>query len=107
MNTLDPLQPFRQPLVTAIGLVLGFSLGFLADWVTDPDFAITDNADYFIILSFAIVCISMIMSLYRILKIDYPKEHFKKYYSRTLRIFIFGLGLGFTCLAFSFFLAIL
>jgi len=68
-NEQCPIQQFRQPLVIAIALILCFSLGFLADWVTQEDFEIIDKADAVLLIGIIISSILLIVSLLRILKI--------------------------------------
>ena len=98
----DPIQAYRQPMVTAIALILGFGIGFLADWLTDVDFAIDEEADLILILGMAISSLILIIALFRILKMDYPREQVQTYYNRTLLLFIIGLGILFLCLTVCF-----
>ena len=85
---------FRQPMVTASGIFLGFMLNFAANWVGDA------FTKYFIrdtILSiFTTISIASLMTvLYRILSMDYPVDNVKAYYRTTLRYFITGISLPF------------
>ena len=101
-KTPDPIQAFRQPMVTAIALILGFGIGFLADWLTDVDFRIDDSADVILIFGMTISSLVLIIALFRILKMDYPREQVQKYYNRTLWFFIIGLSILFLCLTLCF-----
>ncbi|MFK7983442.1 MAG: hypothetical protein AB8G86_25900 [Saprospiraceae bacterium] len=94
----DNLKEFRQPMVTAIGIILGFVMGFSADWATETVDKST-NADYFVGLGLAIGVLLLITALFRILNANYPKENANVYYQRTLYIFITGLGLSFLGIA--------
>jgi len=33
------LKDYRQPVVTSLGVILGFLIGFLGQWVTEDNFA--------------------------------------------------------------------
>ncbi len=101
-NEKDPIQRFRQPLVTAIALILGFSIGFLADWVTEEDLVIRDKSDVILLIGMIVSSIFLIASLLRILKLDYPKEEVLKYYNHTLLLFTVGLVCLFFFLILSF-----
>jgi len=85
---------FRQPMVTASGIFLGFMLNFAANWIGDA------FTQYFVkdtILSISTtLSIALLMTvLYRILNMDYPRDDVKGYYRKTLRYFIMGISLPF------------
>ncbi len=93
----DELQPFRQPLVTATGILLAFLLNLAGGWAGKA-FSTNRLAEYFIAIC---VCISIplyIIVLYRILQLDYPKESFKLYYRKTLFIFISAILISFVAM---------
>lgn len=94
----DNLKEFRQPMVTAIGIILGFVMGFSADWATEAVDEST-HADYLVGVGLAIGVLLLITALFRILNANYPKENANAYYQRTLYIFITGLGLSFLGIA--------
>ena len=94
----DNLKEFRQPMVTSIGIILGFVMGFSADWATETVDEST-SADYFVGLGLAAGVLLLITALFRILNANYPKENVNAYYQRTLYIFITGLGLSFLGIA--------
>ncbi len=90
----DKLQPYRQPIVTATGIILGFVLNFAASWVKSESL-LSDTMAYlvgFCVLG-GIAC--LIATLFRILSISYAREQYETYYSTTLRLFIVGLCLAF------------
>lgn len=101
-DSKDPLQSFRQPLVTAIALILGFSVGFLADWVTEVDFEVKDSADGILLGGMILSSIFLSLSLFGILKMDYPKDEAIKYYNQILLLFALGIGSLFFSLTLSF-----
>jgi cation transporter-like permease len=90
----DKLQAFRQPLVTATGIILGFMLNFVASWVK-TDSPLGDGLAYLVGICVLAGVISLILALYRILRLSYPRDRSEQYYNRTLRLFIFGVGSSF------------
>jgi hypothetical protein len=90
----DNIQNYRSSLVTAIGIILGFVLGFTATWATQP-VSETDWSDYIIGLSLLGSVALQITALYRILNNTYPKENAGRYYQKTLKYFIVGLSVAF------------
>ncbi len=90
----EEIKNYRSSLVTAIGIILGFVLGFSATWATQP-VTETDWSDYIIGLGLLVSVVLQIISLYRILNNNFPKEKSGKYYQKTLRYFIWGLCCAF------------
>ena len=91
----DPLRAFRAPLVTVIALILGFIIGFLADWIIDDDFLAFDTIDFVLFIGIIICAFLMMISLWRILIINYTEETANQYYTKTLKVFFGGLILLF------------
>ncbi len=102
----ENIQNYRQPMVTAIGIILGFVLGFTGKWATETveETAITD---YFVSLGLLTSIILLIIALYRILNNNYPKDTTAKYYQKTLKIFISGISAAFIGIIISIFQIIL
>ena len=94
----DNIKEFRQPMVTAIGIILGFVMGFSADWATEP-VDVSTTADYFVGLGLMMGVFLLILALFRMLNANYPKATARAYYQRTLYIFILGLLLSFVGIA--------
>lgn len=90
----DKIQAFRQPMVTATGIILGFVLNFVASWVK-TDSPVGDALAYAIGLCVVAGSACLILVLFRILNMDYPREQARRYYHRTLALFIAGLSLAF------------
>ncbi|MBL7978045.1 MAG: hypothetical protein JNN12_06870 [Bacteroidetes Order II. Incertae sedis bacterium] len=90
----DKLQTFRQPMVTATGIILGFVLNFASSWVKTES-PLDDLLAYFVGTSVLIGTVSLIMVLYRILNMSYPRSSSESYYRTTLRLFIFGIGMAY------------
>jgi vacuolar-type H+-ATPase subunit I/STV1 len=79
---------FRQPLVTASGIILGFVLNFATDLVRQDKkgglFSIS------ILVATLIGIVLLVVSLYRILDNRYDREHADRYYTRTLNYVLAG-----------------
>jgi hypothetical protein len=100
MTEDDKLRNLRQPIVTATGIILGFTLNMAANWVPKA-FSSPRYLEYLIALSLCIhVPISLIV-LYRILNINYPRDKADAYYRKTLILFITGISLYFLLIVFS------
>jgi len=88
------LQNFRQPIVTAAGLILGFILDFAGTWLTK---AFTEQPFKDLIVALGlIVCITLLLIvLFRILRMDYPRDKVEVYYKKTLHLFVLGISIPF------------
>lgn len=90
----DRIQAYRQPMVTATGIILGFILNFASTFVKS-DSPLSDIVAHiigFCILT-GIVCLIIVLS--RVLKMNYKKEKAEEYYQRTLNYFLFGVSISF------------
>jgi hypothetical protein len=96
----DKIMPFRQPLVTATGIILGFLLNFAATFVK-ADSASTDIMAYVTGICVLMGIISLIIVLWRALNMRYPSEKVEGYYYKTLQLFIFGISVSFTGVMFE------
>lgn len=90
----DKLQSYRQPLVTATGIILGFILNFASTFVK-TDSALSDAVAYSIGICMLTGIICLIVVLSRVLKMNYPKDNAAKYYQKTLFLFLFGVSTSF------------
>lgn len=90
----DKIQSFRQPLVTATGIILGFILNFASTFVKTES-ELNDLTSYIIGVSILMGIICLIIVLSRVLKMKYPKEKAEEYYQKTLNIFLFGVSISF------------
>ncbi|MBX3256746.1 MAG: hypothetical protein KF862_21600 [Chitinophagaceae bacterium] len=89
----DQLFNFRQPLVTAAGIILGFVLNFATELVKRDT---RSDLIPLLILFFTLIGISLlIVSLYRILHNGYDREHADRFYRRTLNYFMAGVIFSF------------
>ncbi len=85
----DPNYNFRQPLVTASGIILGFVLNFATDLVKRDKKG--DLIAISILIATMIGIIMLIVSLYRILNNKYDRENADRYYAKTLNYFLAGV----------------
>ena len=85
---------FRQPLVTASGIFLGFMLNLAASWVGDA-FTKYFIKDTILAISITLSIAFLMAVLYRILNMNYPTDNIKSYYQNTLRLFLAGISLPF------------
>lgn len=90
----DKIHAYRQPLVTATGIILGFIFSFASTFVK-IDSGLSDLTAYIIGVSILLGIVCLIVVLSRVLKMNYPKEKAEKYYQKTLTIFLFGLSISF------------
>lgn len=90
----DKLQAFRQPIVTATGILLGFILNFAANWVKS-DSAMPDWLAYLVGVCVLAGIILLVAVLHRVLRMDYPRDRAEAYHARTLRFLITGVALSF------------
>ena len=90
----DQIQSFRQPIVTATGILLGFILNFAASWVK-ADTPMRDTLAYIVGISVLAGIVLLITVLHRALRMNYPREQAEAYYGRTLTFFIAGVCLSF------------
>lgn len=104
-NSTPPfdLKDYRQPMVTAIGIILGFLVGFLGNWVTESNFKIVEVSDRITFYGCLIGSFCLFAALYRMLNIP-PSADLSIYYKRTLYIFSFGVIMAFMGIIISGFL---
>lgn len=90
----DKIQTLRQPLVTATGIILGFLLNFSATFVKTES-GLSDFMAYIIGICVLLGVISLIITLARILNLQYPRENAESYYQKTFYLFVFGVSISF------------
>lgn len=90
----DKIQSYRQPLVTATGIILGFILNYASSFVkTDNGFS--DVVAYLIAICILLGIICLIIVLGRVLRMKYPRENAENYYQATLNYFLMGVSISF------------
>ncbi|TDR32210.1 hypothetical protein [Hydromonas duriensis] len=97
-NMNHDIKDFRQPMVTSLGIIMGFALGFMGNWATEDDGGVTlkGTADWLTAGGLFLGVILMIVTLYRLLNNRYDQENVGMYYHRTFQIYILALVLTFT-----------
>ncbi|MFZ1372445.1 hypothetical protein [Nostocoides sp.] len=89
------LKDYRQPMVTSLGILLGFLLNFLAGWASEDEAAIQDSADVVILGTIAFAVTIMLGVLFRILNGRARPDDHATYYRRTLHLYVVGVSLAF------------
>lgn len=104
--TPDPLQGYRQPLVTATGILLGFILNFMASWVK-ADSELSDLIAWIVAISLIVGIVGLIIVLYRALRRDYPIDRADAWHRTTLYLFVVSVAVAFAGVFIDTFLAFL
>ncbi|MBS0483070.1 MAG: hypothetical protein JSR96_13180 [Proteobacteria bacterium] len=96
----DEVAGFRQPMVTSVGIILGFLLGFLANWAAESDKApaLATPSDYALAGTLGISMVCFVVVLFRLLD-NRVVERPGLRYRTTLRLYmasmtIAGVGLA-------------
>jgi hypothetical protein len=101
----DEIAPFRQPMVTSIGIIMGFLLAFLANWAVDSDDlpAIESGSDFAVAGTLLASVILFTTSLARLLSNRrYAQPGVR--YQTTFRIYLAAIVTAFAGLAAALFL---
>ena len=84
---MKKIENFRQPIVTATGILLGFALSVAGTWV--PQAFNTNRISETILAVGLFVYVPLyIIVLFRILRMDYPADAVESYYKKTLYLFL-------------------
>lgn len=97
------LKDFRQPMVTSIGVILGFLMGFLGQWVTEPSFQLKSAADHLVFGGSLLGVVMLLVALYRMLSPVLP-SNLQGYYMHTLRLYMGGIVVAFASMLVSAFI---
>jgi len=87
----NKLQLFRQPLITATGIILGFALNVAAGWIPNA-FKSKSVVEIFMALGTLVHIPIYTIVIFRMLRRDYPKENAESYYRKRLVLFIAGIS---------------
>jgi F0F1-type ATP synthase assembly protein I len=87
------IQGFRQPMVTATGIFLGFMLNFTSGWIKDA-FTVYKFKDVVVAIAVGTCLSFLIIVLFRILRLKHPTEP-EKFYRKTLFYFLIGITVPF------------
>ena len=102
MSQPDPdmnhdMKDFRQPMVTSLGIILGFMLNFLGQWAIqdDGEIAVTTKADMVVAVGLIVAIAMMLWVLFRLLNNRYPLAQAGHYYHATFRAYMLAILLAF------------
>ena len=88
------MHQYRQPIVTATGIFLGFMLNFTSSWLPNA-FTKQIFKDTFVAISILLCIPLLVIVLFRILRMNYPADSVDKYYTRTLTYFLIAVTIPF------------
>ncbi|MCA0177586.1 MAG: hypothetical protein LCH73_15085 [Proteobacteria bacterium] len=91
------IKDYRQPLVTSLGVVLGFLVGFLGQWIAEPTFNIHDASDAVLFVGCLGGVALLVTALWRMLSPDAALRTLPGY-RRTLTVYMAGVVLPFVSL---------
>ncbi len=105
MNEPAPfeIKDYRQPLVTSLGVILGFLVGFLAQWVSDESFALNSLSDWLVFAGCIAGSAILLRVLFRMLAPSDDNDP-RTFYRRTLRLYMTGIATAFLSLIIAAFL---
>lgn len=91
------IAPLRQPMVTSLGIIMGFLLGFLATWAVDDEgtAALESTADHVVAITLLIAVAMMCQVLFRLLDYRNPEEDQAARYDRTFQLYRLSIVLAF------------
>jgi hypothetical protein len=89
------LKDYRQPVVTSLGVILGFIVGFMGQWVTEDDFALRTLSDWVIFMGGFVGVLLLFVALFRMIQPNVPQEDALAHYRVTLKIYMVGLAASF------------
>ena len=105
MSTEQPtydhdIAPMRQPMVTSIGIIMGFLLAFMANWaVTDTaERALQDAVDWLVAGTILASIALMVVVLARLLD-NTKRPDVGRRYQATFRLYIAAISIGLLGLA--------
>lgn len=92
MRTPTPfeLNDYRQPVVTSLGIILGFLLGFLGQWVTEDSFALKGAGDIVILLGSVVGAFLLFLALFRMLSPNTDADQALAAYRIILKLYLAG-----------------
>jgi hypothetical protein len=91
------LAAYRQPMVTSLGIIMGFLLNFLAGWAIKDDQVseMKNSADWIVAATVMPALVIMVVVLYRILDIRHRADKLEQVYITTLRLYLTAIVLAF------------
>lgn len=100
------IRDFRQPMVTSIGIMLGFLMNFLAQWAIadDDSAAIQTVADAVVAITLLVGIGLMIFTLFKLLTNRYDTDNAGLYYQGIFRWYMAAIIVSFAGLGASLFI---
>ncbi len=91
------IAPFRQPMVTSLGILMGFLLNFLASWAIqdEAEWEAFTTADCVVVSTVFVALALMCAVLYRLLDIRPSAEAAGRAYVGTFRLYMASIILAF------------
>ncbi len=91
------LSTYRQPMVTSLGIIMGFILNFLAGWATRDDKSgeVQGSADWIVFSTLLLALALMVYVLFRMLDYRHAPDDLERVYSTTLRLYMTAIVLAF------------
>jgi len=89
------IKDYRQAVVTSLGVILGFLLGFLGQWVTEDTFALRTTGDVIVFYGNLLAAALLLAALFRMLVPSLDASRALRDYRRTLAIYMTGVLLAF------------
>lgn len=102
----NDIRDFRQPMVTSIGIMLGFLMNFLAQWAIadDDQAAIQTLADGLVAVTLLVGIGLMIFVLFKLLTNRYDTANAGMYYQGIFRWYMVSIIVSFGGLAAALFI---
>lgn len=100
------IAPLRQPMVTSLGIIMGFLLNFLAGWATEDEVGNTlmTSADYAVAVSLLVAIAMMCLVLFRLLDIRQPAHVIARRYDATFTLYRIAIIMAFSGVGLSLFI---
>ena len=91
------IAPFRQPMVTSLGILMGFLLNFLANWAIqdEAEWEAFTTADWVVVGTVFVALALMCLVLYRLLDIRPSAATAARAYVGTFRLYMASIVLAF------------
>lgn len=86
------VKDYRQPMINSSGFIMAFLLGFLGQWITEPNFALRSASDY---VTFTGTALGLLLLLGVQMGLMLPSEETgdggKGHYLKLLRLYVVGV----------------
>ncbi|MFZ1326881.1 MAG: hypothetical protein WAT67_12830 [Candidatus Contendobacter sp.] len=102
--TIIDLKDYRQPMITSLGIIVGFLLGFLGQWVTEATFSLASAGDMVTFFGCIAGIALLLVALFRMLSPREPSEDSVLAYRSILRVYGIGVAIPLVCILVSAFI---